>query len=510
MPLDLARPAHLAIALGPDIILLVGAMLLLLVAVARPEGDGHQRSVGIAAIAVCVLTIAAILFYAGSGLQAGRGMIAVDVFRWSADVIFLLAAIIALALSVDYERREGIVIAESHVVLLLATSGMMLLGAARDLILVFLGIELMSVAVYVLAGLNRRSAAAAEAALKYFLLGAFSTGFLLYGIALVYGATGSTNLSDIGTWVAQHGAAHSPMLLVGMGLLIVGFGFKVAAVPFHMYTPDVYEGAPTPYSAYMAAAVKAAAFAAFLRVWIEAFGSAGESWHAALWGVALATMIAGNVIALAQRNIKRLLAYSSIAHAGYLLVAVVVGTAAGASAFLFYLLAYTLATMGAFAVVIAIGHSGEQHLDLRDFDGLWRVRPWTATAMAVFMLALLGFPVVGGMGFFAKWYILWVALRAPTPEVTLAVVVVLTSVVSAGYYLAVVMNMFMRPRAPTAPTPARIPGITGTVIAVAAIALLVFGIFPSPIARLVRGTTPTVAGGPPPRQLSPMAATTRR
>ncbi|HET7583787.1 MAG TPA: NADH-quinone oxidoreductase subunit N [Gemmatimonadaceae bacterium] len=507
MLLDLARPGQLALALGPDIVLLVGAMVLLLIAVARPDSDEHQRAVGIGAIAVCVLTIAAILFYVGFGLEATPGMVAVDVFRWSADVIFLLGAILALAMSIDYERRQGIVLAESHVMVLLATSGMMLLGAARDLILVFLGIELMSVAVYVLSGLNRRSAAAAEAALKYFLLGAFSTGFLLYGIALVYGATGSTNLGAIGSWVARNGAMHSPMLLVGMGLLIVGFGFKVAAVPFHMYTPDVYEGAPTPYTAYMAAAVKAAAFAAFLRVWLEAFNNAGEAWHGALWGLALATMIVGNVVALAQRNIKRLLAYSSVAHAGYLLVAVVVGTTAGASAFVFYLLAYTLATMGAFAVVAAVAHTGERHIDLRDFDGLWRVRPWTAVAMAVFMLALLGFPIVGGMGFFAKWYILLAALRAPTPEVTLAVVVVLTSVVSAGYYLAVVMNMFMRSRPATAPEPGRVPRVTGVVIAVTAVLLLVFGIYPNPIARLVPSTTPATAAGPAPGTL---AATARR
>src|SRR4026208_1643769 len=264
----------------------------------------------------------------------------------------------------------------------------------------------MSVAVYVLAGLNRRSERSAEGAIKYFLLGAFSTAFLLYGIALVYGATGSTNLVTIGARIHESSLGHSSWLAIGGALLLVGFGFKVAAVPFHMWAPDVYEGAPTPITAYMAAAVKAAAFAAFFRLWLEAFPSLLTTWHNSVWWLAALTMVVGNLVALSQRNIKRLLAYSSIAHAGYILVALTVGTQLGSSAFMFYLFAYTMATLGSFAVIVALGATGEDRMTVDEYSGLWSVRPGLAAAMAVFMLALLGFPIFGGIGFFAKWYVL--------------------------------------------------------------------------------------------------------
>ena len=511
MHYDLSNPGQLAAALRPDLVVMGGAMLLLLFAVWKQESDAHQRNVGIGAIIVCLVGMATIFLMIGGHATAGPGIIAVDNFRWATDVLILLATVIAIALTMDYNRREGIVLGEGYVLLLLGTAGMMLLAAARDLMIVFLGIELMSISVYVLAGLNRRSDRAAEAALKYFLLGAFSTGFLLYGIALIYGATGSTNLAAIGAQITAANIGGSPMLLVGMALLLVGFGFKVAAVPFHMWTPDVYEGAPTPFTAYMAAAVKAAAFAAFFRVWMEAFPQAAAAWHAALWWLAAITMVVGNVIALVQKNMKRLLAYSSIAHAGYILVALVAtayGATLGASAFLFYLLAYTLATMGAFGVVIALGQAGERNQDLQDYAGLWSVRPWLAAAMAVFMLALLGFPIAGGMGFFAKWYVLQAALQAPAPQTHLAVLLVLASVVSAGYYLAVVMVMFMRPRAAGAPTPLRTPALTSVVIGAAAVALLVFGIFPDKVVALTSASTP-VAMAKQPHASPPVAAAPR-
>jgi NADH-quinone oxidoreductase subunit N len=454
MTFDLTVPAQLTAALGPDLLLMGGAMLLLLWAAWRPEGVGHQRAVGVASIVLTILAGALAAYYMRRGFTAGPGPVAVDNFRWLSDFIFLLGTVATLALSIEYNAREGILGAESHVLVLFATSGMMLLAGARDLIMVFLGIETMSISSYVLAGLNRRSPRAAEGALKYFLLGAFSTAFLLYGIALVYGATGSTNLQEIGQRVVQLQLTGNPMLLTGVALLLVGFGFKVAAVPFHMWAPDVYEGAPTPVTAYMAAAVKAGAFAAFLRVWLEAFPGIFTRWHAAVWWLAVVTMVVGNVVALAQRNIKRLLAYSSVAHAGYLLVAVAVGNQSGEWAFLFYLVAYTLATFGAFAVVVALAGAGEPSLDVNDYSGLWTVRPGLAAAMAVFMLALLGFPFFGGMGFLAKWYVLQAALQAPAPQTRLAVWLVLTSVLSAGYYLYVVMVMFMKPRPPAAPAPA--------------------------------------------------------
>jgi NADH:ubiquinone oxidoreductase subunit 2 (chain N) len=273
----------------------------------------------------------------------------------------------------------------------------------------------------------------------------------------------------------------------------VGFGFKIAAAPFHMWAPDVYEGAPTPITAYMAAAVKAAAFAAFFRLWLEAFPTLLSTWHEAVWWLAALTMIVGNLVALAQRNIKRLLAYSSIAHAGYILVAMVVGTSLGSSAFMFYLFAYTMATLGAFAVIVALGRAGEDNMEVEEYAGLWSVRPGLAVAMAVFMLALLGFPIFGGIGFFAKWYVLEAALKAPFPQTRLAVILVVTSVVSAGYYLYVVMVMFMKPRSSTAILPERAGGWTRAVVWGSAAIILIFGLFPDALVSLTQRSTPAVS-----------------
>ena len=474
-----------------------GAMLLLLWAAWRPESEAHQRNIGFLSIGVCLVTMAVITLYGARHYGATGGVVAVDSFRWAADMVVLIATIGCIALSIEYNGREGIIAGETHVLILLATSGMMILVAARDLMIVFLGIEMMSIAVYVLAGMNRRSPRAAEAALKYFLLGAFSTAFLLYGIALVYGATGATNLTAIGNSISQHKLTSSPMLLIGVGLLLTGFGFKIAAVPFHMWAPDVYEGAPTPTTAYMAAAVKAAAFAAFLRVWLEAFPDLFVQWHLAVWWIAAATMVVGNLVALAQKNIKRMLAYSSIAHGGYILVALVIGNAFGGSAALFYLFAYTLATLGAFGVICALGEAGEPNLDIRSYSGLWTVRPAMAVAMAIFMLALLGFPIFGGIGFFAKWYILKAALQATSPQPKLAVVLVLTSVISAGYYLYVVMVMFMRPREDGARIPPQSGPLTRGVIWAAAVLIIVLGIFPDAIASWAETSVPRATNTAP-------------
>ncbi|HET9775130.1 MAG TPA: NADH-quinone oxidoreductase subunit N [Gemmatimonadaceae bacterium] len=492
MQFDLTMPAQLTGALGPDLLLMGGAMLLLLWAGWRRESDEHQHSVGVLSMALCIFTMVAVGYYAWRGYTATTGAVAVDNFRWAVDEILLIATLGTIAMSLDYNRREGITPGESHVLLLLATSGMMILAAARDLIIVFLGIELMSIAVYVLVGLNRRRERSAEGAIKYFLLGAFSTAFLLYGIALVYGATGATNFVAIKTNIVRFSLGHDPLLLVGIALLVIGFGFKVAAAPFHMWAPDVYEGAPTPITAYMAAAVKAAAFAAFFRLWLEAFPTLLVQWHEAVWWLAAITMVVGNVVALAQRDIKRLLAYSSIAHAGYILVALVVGTSFGSSAFMFYLFAYTMATLGAFGVVVALGRSGEDNLDVEEYAGLWSVRPGMAVAMAIFMLALLGFPIFGGIGFFAKWYVLQAALQAPFPQTRLAIVLVVTSVVSAGYYLYVVMVMFMKPRASTAILPERSSGWTRAVVWASAAIIIIFGLFPDAIVSFTQKSAPAV------------------
>lgn len=498
MILDLSIPSQLMAAFAPDIVMMAGAMILLLWSAWKRESETLQRNIGVAAIVLCITVIVIIAFYIARADSSSPGVIAVDNFRWTADIIFLIATIATIALSMDYNAREGITAAESHVLLLFATAGMMTLAAARDLMIVFLGIEIMSVAVYVLAGLDRRSGRSAEAALKYFLLGAFATGFLLYGIALVYGATGTTNMTLIGQRVAEVGLTSNMMLVVGIALLIIGFGFKVALAPFHMWAPDVYEGAPTPITAYMAAAVKAAAFVGFLRLWLEAFPAVSAIWHGPLWWLAVVTMAVGNLVALSQKNLKRMLAYSSIAHAGYILVTLVVATPAATSAFMFYILAYTLATFGAFGVIVALERPGGSRLQIEDYSGLWSVSPWMASAMAVFMLALLGFPIFGGIGFLAKYLIVLAALDAPVPQTRLAIILVVTSVISAGYYLYVVMAMFMRPRLENALPVTPPAGWTRSVITAAAILILVLGILPNSVVRWtgMSGNVPPVSTAP--------------
>lgn len=507
MTLDLSRPLDLMRAIAPEMLLVGGAMVLLLYAAWRPESAEHQRRVALGAMGVAVLTLIAVVAVGVAGWSSSPGPVAVDGFRWASDVIFLLATVVAIGLSMDYNAREGILTPESHVLVLFATVGMMVMAAARDLMVLFLGLETMSVSVYVLVGMNRRSARSAEGALKYFLLGAFSTAFLLYGIALVYGATGSTDLARIGGRIGALSLGDSPMLLVGVALLLVGFAFKLAAAPFHMWAPDVYEGAPTPITAYMAAAVKAAGFAAFIRVWIEAFGHIYVSWHDAVWWLAAITMFAGNLIALQQRNLKRMLAYSSIGHTGFLLVALASATSQSSSAVLFYLFAYTLATMGAFAVIIALGTGENARERVEDYHGLWQEQPGLAIAMAVFMLAMLGFPVFGGMGFFAKWYVLQTALDAAAPQIRLAVMLVLATTISAGYYLYVVMVMFMRPRPELAVPLPRVGAMSRAVIMASVVLLLVFGLFPDPVVRWARGGTQLYPAMPPaaalPRAIGP-------
>ncbi|HTR78513.1 MAG TPA: NADH-quinone oxidoreductase subunit N [Gemmatimonadaceae bacterium] len=495
--LDLDAPLQLTVAVLPELVLMGGAMILLLWAVWRPESDRHQRAIGVASIILCCVAVAAVLLFYGRFRATAFGPIAVDGFRWMVDIVILTGTIFAIALSMDDNSRDALTTAEGHVLLLMASSGMMLLAAARDLMVVFLAIELMSISVYALAAINRRSARGAEGALKYFLLGAFSTAFLLYGIALVYGATGTTNITRIAAAVSQLALTQSPILLIGIALMLVGFGFKVAAAPFHMWAPDVYDGAPSPVTAYMAATVKAAAFAAFFRVWIEAFPGSMLAWHGALQGLAIATMVAGNAIGLAQRSLKRLLAYSSIGHAGYLMIAIAAGTAGGAPAMLFYLFAYTLATFGAFAVVVAVAQPGRGGVMIDELAGLGRVRPWMALAMAIMMLALLGFPVFGGAGFFAKWYLLEVALGAPVPQYALAIVLVATTVVSAGYYLHVVMVMFMKARPDGAVAIAPSPPVTRAVMLATAGAILILGIVPDRAVFFTYGgrTDPGVVSG---------------
>jgi NADH-quinone oxidoreductase subunit N len=504
MRLDLSSPADLLTALLPELALTGAGLILLLVLAWRHRTVADLRVAGAITLAGLATAAAAVWWLWWNGARAAGipAMIAVDDFRFVADWLLLGTAALTVIVSVEYLERESLLIPEYYVLLLFATLGTMLMVGGDDLIVVFLGLELMSLCVYVLAGINRRSAPAAEAALKYFLLGAFASGFLLYGIALVYGATATTNLTLIGVRVPSLALQSSPLLLIGLGLLLVGFGFKVAAVPFHMWAPDVYDGSPTPVTGYMATGVKAAAFAALLRVLAESFATV-PAWQHIVWGLAVATMVGGNLIALAQRTVKRMLAYSSIAHAGYVLVAVAAGPSVGAAAFLFYLVAYSLMTIAAFALLAGKGRNGERDVLIDDLAGLSRERPWLAFALAICMLSLLGFP--GTAGFIGKWYIL-VAATAGGLGV-LAAVLVLTSVISAGYYLPVIMAMYMKPEPVAgAHRAVRLGRLGGAVVALSVAGLLFFGVRPNGLLDLARTSGAALAS--PPASLSPAGPAT--
>jgi NADH-quinone oxidoreductase subunit N len=477
MVIDLNSTSGFLLALAPELVLTFWCLVVMVWVAWRHESFEDQWVAGILSLVGLVASLGTVLWLWSRDPRAAQlaGMMALDPYRYATAVLFLLGAILTVLLSLGYLKREGIRIPEYYILLLFGTLGMLFLGGGSDLIVIFLGLELMSVAVYVLAGIDRRSVFCAEAALKYFLLGAFASGFFLYGIALTYGATGTTNLVSMGAQISGFALGSNLMALLGLGLLLVGFAFKVAAVPFHTWAPDVYDGSPTPVTGYMAAAVKAAGFAALLRILFHSFGEVAV-WREALWWLAVITMVAGNLVALAQRQLKRMLAYSSIAHAGYLLAAVVSGNTAGAAAFLFYALAYTLMTIGAFAVLAAAGRGGERSVSIDDLNGLGGRRPWLAAAMTVFMLSLLGFP--GTAGFIGKWYILSAAIEAD--QALLAVMLVLTSVISAGYYLPPIMAMYMRaPGSLTAHEDTRIIGGARLVVGVSAVLLVVFGFWPN-------------------------------
>ena len=474
-------------ALAPELLMSAGAMVMLLATVWNPQSndaamaEGAEKTSALTrfGVVLCLLVGLVVMIAWGDGVNGTPDLrIAGDGFRWAVDLVILLGTVLSLILLDAEHHRSAAFSPEVPVLMLLAATGMMVLAAARDLMFVFPGV-------------NRRSARGAEAAVKYFILGSVSSGFLLYGIALIYGATGSTRLVDIAQWVSTQPNL-GPMFIVGTGLLLVGFGFKVAAAPFHLWTPDVYDGAPLPITAFMSACVKTAAFAVFARVMIEAMPGAASRWHSAMWWLAVVTMVAGNVFALAQKNLVRLLAYSSIAHAGYLLVTIVVASTAGTAALVFYAVSYTLATMGAFGVLIVVNGGRDRSPTLDDVAGLWLVRPWLAVSMAVFLLAFMGMPLVGGMGFFAKWYLLQAALEATTPQTILAVIVVLSSAVSAAYYLSVISAMFMRPRPEGHPVPSTIP-MAQSLIAAACVLLLVLGVYPTPMIELARRALPGTA-----------------
>jgi NADH-quinone oxidoreductase subunit N len=418
------------------------------------------------------------------GTTIGAGMLLFDRMAYSFDLVFLIAALLTIFLSKNFLSQEKIREGEYYALLLFAVAGSMLVAHGGDLIVIFLGIEIVSLANYILAGMKRGAVRSYEAALKYFILGSFASGFLLYGIAMAYGATGSTSLAAFQGLTLP--LAEPTLLLLAVALLLIGIGFKIAAVPFHLWSPDVYEGAPTSITAFMASVVKVAGFAALVRIAI-ALGHIPEiPWTSILWALSALTMTVGNLAALRQTNIKRMLAYSSIAHAGYALVGITAAlqknalTESTIAAVLFYLFAYSLMTIGAFAVVIALGRRGDEAEEMSDLSGLAERHPLLAAAMAVFMFSLTGIPPT--IGFVGKFYLFSGAIEAELYG--LVVVGVLNSVVSAYYYLGPIIKMYFQKERGFALPPLSYSLVAG--IFVCLFAVLYLGIFPSELFLLAR------------------------
>jgi NADH-quinone oxidoreductase subunit N len=475
MQIDYSSQAQYFYVLLPEIVLSVWAMIVLLVDVFQKGDREEASSPSIAWLTLAGLGAAAIANAWLSSLHevGNTGMMAIDHFRIFTNFLFIGAGALFVLISTRYIDEERLRLGELYVLIMFSIVGMMFFAGSRDLMVIFIGLEVMSVPIYVLTGINRRSMRSAEGALKYFLLGAFSSAFFLFGIALIYGGAGTTNLALIATAIGSETTTAGHLLPVGIALLAVGFGFKVAAVPFHMWTPDAYEGAPAPVTAFMAAAVKAAAFAAFLRVYLSAFGGLYTKWVGIAIVLAVLTMVVANLTALVEGNVKRMLAYSSIAHAGYLLVALAAGTELGAASFLFYLVVYTLMTVGSFAVVMAVAGRSEGRLDLGSYSGLGWQNPFIGVVMTIFLLSLAGFPLTGG--FIGKVFIIRAAIDRHL--VALAVALVLTSLLSYYYYLRVAWYMWFREpdadgRSPVTLTPALKIALVITAVGVIALGVL--------------------------------------
>ncbi|MGQ4807193.1 NAD(P)H-quinone oxidoreductase subunit 2 [Candidatus Entotheonellaceae bacterium PAL068K] len=458
------------------IILITGLAILILDLFLTPRSRYLNEVVGLVGIGLALVFT---LRHSGGPQPIFMQMAVVDTLGTFFNAIFLLIAVLTVLLSANYVRREELSAGEYYALLCFATAGFMFVASSADLVMVFLALETLSVATYILAGLLRSEPRSQEAAFKYFMLGAFSSAIFLYGIATVYGALGNTNLVALATALQQHGT--SPLLLVGMALLTVGLGFKVAVVPFHMWAPDVYDGAPTSVTAFMTAGPKAAAFAAFLRVFFQGFApaAAAQEWVPVFVWLAALTMILGNLVALPQQSIKRMLAYSSIAHAGYAFVALVAPNVLGASSILYYLVAYTMMSLGAFTVLTVVAKQGDQRHAFGDYAGLGTTHPLLAAVMSLFMFALAGFPPTAG--FAGKFYIFNAAVRAGYPG--LALIGMLTSVVSVVYYARVVIAMYMQEPLGE-PQMGRVPAAIVAVLGLTAFGTLYLGVFPGSVLRL--------------------------
>jgi NADH-quinone oxidoreductase subunit N len=473
-------------SLYPLLVVTATAVLVLLADLVLP----NKRTLGYLSLAgIVVAFIVALTLWPGADASF-QAMALSDGYALIFDMVFLTAAALALLVAMDYLTAKDLQRGEYYALVLFAVVGMMAMAAAQDLIIVYLGLETMSVALYVLTGFNRRELTSVEAAMKYFVLGAFASAFFLYGVALAYGAAGTTNLAGIGAWLAAGGIPGDPVALTALALLLVGFGFKVALVPFQWWTPDVYQGAPTSVTGFMAVGAKAAGFAALMRLLYTAFSPAFTAdWVTVVAVLAAVTMTAGNLAALVQKDVKRLLGYSSIAHAGYLLVGVAATGGDGQRGVVFYMLAYTFMTAGAFAVACAVERRDQTTTSLADYAGLVQRAPLLAAAMTIFMLSLIGIPPL--MGFWGKLFVFRAAVESNLTW--LAVLGVVNSAIAVYYYLGLVVQMTMRdPAQPPCAEAIEVAGgrrriPMGAAIVLAAAGTLLLGVWPAAITGLVMG-----------------------
>jgi NADH-quinone oxidoreductase subunit N len=452
----------------PELVLTGGALLVLVADVLL----GRQRGTALAAITLFVLaaTAAALVPFRDVHTVVANGLLAVDRFALFFKIVFLIAAAITVLMSIRYLEIEGASPGEYYFLVLCATLGMMIMAGGIDLISIFIGLETMAVSFYILAGFMKPNQRSNEAAVKYFLLGAFSLGILLYGMSLMYGLSGTTNLRAMATTFATQ--PRDARLVLAVILIAAGVGFKIAAVPFHMWAPDVYEGAPTPITAFLSVGSKAASFAMLLRLFVEGLPSMSADWQQLFWVLSVVTMTAGNIAAVTQTNVKRLLAYSSIAHAGYVLIGVVAGTSRGITAMLVYLFIYAFMQLGAFAVIVVLHRRDAIGDELKDFSGLSFRNPVAAFAMLLFMLSLGGIPPTAG--FMGKFWLFGAAIDAQC--YWLAVIGVLNSAISLYYYVRIVVFMYIK-RDVSGSEPTTSPAL-GVVLALTIAGTLVLGVYP--------------------------------
>ena len=471
-------------AIIPIVIVVLSAIAAMLAEAFRQPGE-RMPIAGLGLIGLVGAALASVFLWDAD--RTSFGVVRADNFALFVNMVLCVVGVLTMMFSDEVVDREQIPPGEYYALTLFAISGMMLMAAAIDLLVIFLALEILSLAVYVLTGIRRASAAGAEAAFKYFLLGSFSSAFFLYGVAFAFAVARSTRLDALSQALSAQGAAEpSTLPLLAVGLLAVGFAFKVSAVPFHMWTPDAYEGAPTIVTAFMSTGVKAAAFAAFVRVFLSPLEPLKDQWIPMLSLVAASTMILGTVVGVVQSNVKRMLAYSSIAHAGYLLLGIIATNETGKAAVLFYLLAYAVTNLGALGIVALLGTPQDQHDELRDFAGLWRSRPGLAGLMTVFLLSLGGFPLTAG--FIGKWYIFSAAVEQG--HYTLAIIGVLTSVISVFFYLRIVVMMYMTEGAEI--NRPRVPATAMAGLGLATLGVFYLGVLPAWVIDLAHASITTI------------------